>query len=36
MQEMDAWGQGILMAEGIEKQISDFTTITAMKMNHDR
>ena len=36
MQEMDPWGQGILTTSGVEKHISDFTTITAMKMQEDR
>jgi hypothetical protein len=36
MQEMDPWGQGVLTADGVEKQITDFTTITAMKMKEDR
>jgi hypothetical protein len=36
MQEMDPWGQGVLTADGIEKHISDFTAITAMKMKDDR
>ena len=33
MQEMDPWGQGILTM-GLEKHISDFTTITALKMQN--
>jgi len=36
MQEMDPWGQGILTAEGVEKHVSDFTTMTALKMSNDR
>ena len=36
MQEMDPWGQGVLTADGVEKHISDFTTITAMKMKEDK
>ena len=36
MQDMDPWGQGILSAKGVQKHISDFATITAMKMEEDR
>lgn len=36
MQEMDPWGQGVLTADGIEKHISDFTAITALKMKDNR
>ncbi|XP_053407926.1 uncharacterized protein LOC128559645 [Mercenaria mercenaria] len=36
MQEMDPWGQGILSSSGVQKHISDFTTITAMKMDEKR
>ena len=36
MQDMDPWGQGILSAEGVQKHISDFATIKAMKMQEDR
>ncbi|VDI69549.1 Hypothetical predicted protein [Mytilus galloprovincialis] len=36
MQEMDPWGQGVLTKEGVEKHISDFTSITAMKMKNDK
>ena len=32
MQEMDPWGQGVLTGKGVQKHITDFTTITAMKM----
>ena len=36
MQEMDPWGQGVLTTTGVKKHISDFTTITAMKMDENR
>ncbi|VDI12334.1 Hypothetical predicted protein [Mytilus galloprovincialis] len=36
MKEMDPWGQGVLTKEGVEKHISDFTSITAMKMKNDK
>ena len=36
MQEMDPWGQGVLTTEGVEKHISDFTTVTALKMEENR
>jgi hypothetical protein len=36
MQEMDPWGQGILSSSGVQKHISDFTTITALKMETSR
>lgn len=36
MQDMDPWGQGILTTDGVKKHISDFTTVTAMKMEEDR
>lgn len=36
MQEMDPWGQGILSTEGVEKHMSDFITVTAMRMDEDK
>ena len=36
MQETDPWGQGNLTSSGVEKHITDFTTITAMKMEENR
>ena len=36
MQDMDPWGQGILSSEGVQKHLSDFSTITAMKMEENR
>ncbi|KAH3860978.1 hypothetical protein DPMN_023904 [Dreissena polymorpha] len=36
MQETDPWGQGILSSSGVQKHISDFTTITSMKMEDSR
>jgi hypothetical protein len=36
MQEMDPWGQGILTTDGVKKHISDFTTVTAIKMEDNR
>ena len=36
MQDMDPWGQGILSASGVQKHMSDFVTITAMKMEDKR
>ena len=35
MKEMDPWGQGVL-TKGVEKHISDFTSITTMKMKNDK
>lgn len=36
MQEMDPWGQGVLTTKGVEKHITDFTMVTAMKMKDDK
>jgi hypothetical protein len=36
MQEMDPWGQGVLSTNGVEKHITDFTLVTAMKMKEDK
>ena len=36
MQEMDPWGQGVLTTTGVEKHITDFTLVTAMKMKEGK
>jgi hypothetical protein len=36
MHEMDPWGQGILTCSDVEKYITDFTSITAMKMKENK
>ena len=36
MQEMDPWGQGVLSTTGVEKHMSDFITVTAMRMDQNR
>lgn len=36
MQEMDPWGQGVLTTKGVEKHITDFAMVTAMKMKDDK
>ena len=36
MQEMDPWGHGVLSTTGVEKHMSDFITVTAMRMDQNR
>lgn len=36
MQEMNPWGQGVLSTKGVQKHMSDFIAVTAMRMKEDK